>query len=85
MIIDYATWKSKLKGKVKEGIDSWYSEAKPSIIKDIEKLREENKQNITNIFDDFANQYEYEDEIPNEKETIALLENIEKIKKEIGA
>lgn len=85
MLIDYATWKMKLKAKVKEGIENWYKEAKPAIIKDLEKLREENKINITEIFDNFANQYEYEEEIPNEKETLALLENAEKIKKEIGA
>ncbi|MEI0447724.1 dynamin family protein [Brachyspira intermedia] len=85
MLIDYATWKIKLKGKVKDGIEKWYKEAKPAIIKDLEKLREENKINITEIFDNYSSQYEYEEEIPNEKETIALLENIEKIKKEIGA
>ncbi|WP_028330988.1 dynamin family protein [Brachyspira alvinipulli] len=85
MIIDYATWKSKLKGKVKDGVEKWYEEAKPAIIKDLEKLREENKKNITEIFDNFSSQYEYEEEIPNEKETMELLDNVERIKNEIGA
>ena len=85
MVIDYATWKLKLKSKVKDGIDDWYNEAQPSIVKDLEELRKENKKNIKEIFDNYSSQYEYEEEIPNEKETIELLESIEKIKKEIGA
>ena len=85
MVIDYATWKLKLKSKVKDGIDDWHNEAQPSIVKDLEELRKENKKNIKEIFDNYSSQYEYEEEIPNEKETIELLESIEKIKKEIGA
>ena len=81
----YASWKNKLKSKSEKAIEEWYKDANPSIIKDLNKLREENKNNFNEIFDDFINQYSYNAEIPNEKETMELLEESKKIAKEIGA
>lgn len=83
--MEYASWKNKLKSKSKKAIEEWYKDANPSIIKDLNKLREENKNNFNEIFDDFINQYSYNVEIPNEKETMELLEESKKIAKEIGA
>ena len=83
--MEYASWKNKLKSKSKKAIEEWYKDANPSIIKDLNKLREENKNNFNEIFDDFINQYSYNAEIPNEKETMELLEESKKIAKEIGA
>ena len=83
--MEYASWKNKLKSKSKKAIEEWYKDANPSIIKDLNKLREENKNNFNEIFDDFINQYSYNAEIPNEKETMELLEKSKKIAKEIGA
>lgn len=83
--MEYASWKNKLKNKSKKAIEEWYKDANPSIIKDLNKLREENKNNLNEIFDDFINQYSYNAEIPNEKETMELLEESKMIAKEIGA
>ena len=83
--MEYASWKNKLKSKSKKAIEEWYKDANPSIIKDLNKLREENKNNFNEIFDDFINQYSYNAEIPNEKETMELFEESKKIAKEIGA
>lgn len=83
--MEYASWKNKLKNKSKKAIEEWYKDAKPSIINDLNNLREENKKNLDEIFNDFINQYNYNSEIPDEKETMELLEESKIIAKEIGA
>lgn len=83
--MEYASWKNKLKNKSKKAIEEWYKDAKPSIINDLNNLREENKKNLDEIFNDFINQYNYNSEIPDEKETMELLKESKIIAKEIGA
>lgn len=80
VIIDYSTWKIKLKSQVKKGLGEWYKKTVDTVTKDLENLKKENIKTLNDIINDIASTYELEaDEmIENMPELIALKEEIHK-------
>ncbi len=80
VIIDYATWKTKLKKQVRKGLDDWYSSTLKIIIEDIESLKNQNINTLTDIIEENANAYEVDaDEIEdndNMSELIKLRDDV---------
>lgn len=58
MAIDLATWKMKLRKKVRESVGKWEGEALPSVLKDFDKLEEENIETMYEIARDFERSYD---------------------------
>jgi len=58
MLVDRLTWKKILKGKVKEGVGKWKGEALQQVLKDIDKLKEENIETMYEIARDFERSYD---------------------------
>lgn len=85
VIIDYTTWKNKLKNKIGKAIDEWYSETINNIVNDLEILKSDNIKTLNEIVGDEIHKYDYEEEIPDEKETLGLLKISEEIKQKLGA
>jgi len=56
--IDLATWKMKLRKKVRESVGKWKSEALPQVLRDIDKLEEENIETMYEIARDFERSYD---------------------------
>ena len=74
VIIDYSTWKPKLKKQVRKGLDEWYEKTIGTVTKDLEKLKAENIKTLKDIINDIASAYELEanEMIENASELIAL-------------
>lgn len=74
VIIDYSTWKPKLKKQVKKGLGEWYEKTVDTVTKDLENLKTENIKTLKDIINDIASTYELEAEemIENMPELIAL-------------
>lgn len=85
VIIDYSTWKDKLKKKVGESIEIWYTESCDSIKNDLLKLKEENIKTLKSIVEEEKNKYCYKEEIKDELKIVKLLQEVEKVKLELGA
>ncbi|GKU25197.1 dynamin family protein [Clostridium folliculivorans] len=84
IIIDYNTWKGKLKSKIKKALDQWCNETVLSVQIDLEKLKEENIKTLTYIVDEEIKRYAYDEETTDEKETLELLELASKIEQMLG-
>lgn len=84
LTIDYSTWKGKLIGKIDVAVDDWSNQSLDAIKKDLLKLKDENIDILRNIVDEQRNKFDYSEEIPDEKETIELIDTLEKIKSELG-
>ena len=78
-----ATWKGKLKDKVKESLDKWEEQTFETVKEDLVKLREENIDTIRKIADDIAHSFDSEkpEDIDKCKEDYLYAK---KIGKEIG-
>lgn len=76
VLYDYSTWKGTLKGKVSSGMDSWYTDTVDVVLQDLEKSKIENCEEINNILNNQAMEFESESENYTEKlpELIALCE-----------
>lgn len=74
VIVDYSTWKLKLKRQVRKGLDEWYEKTVNTVTKDLENLKTENIETLRGIIDEIASAYELEAEeiIDNMPELIAL-------------
>ena len=74
VIIDYSTWKPKLKKQVKKGLDEWYEKTVNTVTKDLENLKTENIKTLKDIINDIASKYELEEDemIDNITQLIAL-------------
>ena len=83
-IVDYATWKNKLTNKSTKAIDKWKEETLVGIKEDLENLRNENINTIKEIAEIQMDRYNYEEEIPNEKDTNELIDLLDIIKKDLG-
>lgn len=84
LLIDYATWKLKLKKKVNKAIDKWYGQTDKDIKDDLIGLKDENIEILNSIVDENLKRYNYDEETKDEKETVELLQKVEEIKKELG-
>lgn len=62
VIIDYSTWKSKLKKQVKKGLGEWYDKTVQTVTVDLENLREQNIKTLREIIEEIASSYELEDD-----------------------
>lgn len=85
VIVDYNTWQSKLKTRVTKAIDEWYYETLNNIQEDLEKLKTENMDTLNAIVAEEIERYNYKEEIPNETETLKLIDMLDEIKQKIGA
>ncbi len=74
VIIDYSTWKPKLKKQVKKGLGEWYDKTVETVTKDLGNLKSENIKTLKAIINDVASAYELEAEemVENMPELIAL-------------
>ena len=82
VIIDYSTWKPKLKKQVKKGLCEWCEKTIETVTTDLENLRKQNIETLKDIIDGIAYSYELEAE-----ETVdnvsALIERKKQIHKEL--
>lgn len=82
VIIDYSTWKPKLKKQVKKGLCVWCEKTIETVTTDLENLRKQNIETLKEIIDGIAYSYELEAE-----ETVdnvsALIERKKQIHKEL--
>ena len=86
VIIDYSTWKNKLEKKVGESLENWYDESCNSVKNDLLKLKEENITTLKSIVKEETNKYCYkEEDLKDELKTVKLLQEVEKVKLELGA
>lgn len=60
VIVEYTTWKSKLKKQIKKGLIDWASETKKTILSDLKTLKQKNIETLKEIIDENANAYEFE-------------------------
>lgn len=60
IVIDYNTWKGKLKKNISKGVDKWGDENKIEIVNDINKLREKNIETVLMIADEIDNSFNEE-------------------------
>lgn len=75
VIIDYATWKPKLKNQVRKGLDQWYDKTVDTVIIDLEKLKDENINTLNTIIKENASAYEIEaDAIPEDISALITLQ-----------
>lgn len=58
VIIDYTTWKPKLKKQVRKGMDTWYVDTCETVKTDIQNLKEQNIRTLTEIIEENATAYE---------------------------
>ena len=76
VIIDYSTWKPKLKKQVKKGLDEWYEKTVDTVTKDLENLKTENINTLKDIINDIASKYELEvDEMIDNMAELAALKD----------
>ena len=62
VIIDYSTWKTKLKKQVNKGLDNWYDETLETITKDLKNLKNRNIYTLNEIINKIASSYELSEE-----------------------
>lgn len=74
VIIDYSTWKPKLKNQVNKGLDNWYDKTLETITGDLKKLKKQNIDTLNEIIDEIASSYELsaEEMVENMSMLIAL-------------
>jgi len=60
IVVDLATWKRKLKGKVKEGLEEWKKNTISAVEKDLNKLKDTNIETVNQIADEMDNALEFE-------------------------
>lgn len=77
VVIDYSTWKNKLKKQVKKGINQWYDKTLNTIEKDLTSLKEQNISTLGSIIEDVASAYEL-----NSKEVVDNMSELLSIRKE---
>jgi len=58
VVYELATWKSKLKGKISDGLIQWQEETLDMVTTDLVKLREENIETIRNIANDIEHTFD---------------------------
>lgn len=58
VIIDYSTWKLKLKNQVSKGMKQWYSKTVETVTEDVKNLKNQNIDTLMRIINDAALQYE---------------------------
>ena len=85
VIVDYNTWQNKLKSRVTKALGQWYFETIENIEEDLDKLKMENIQTLNSIVAENIERYNYKEEIPNQKDTLELMEMLDEIKQKLGA
>lgn len=76
VIIEYSTWKTKLKKQVRKGLDVWYNSTIDTIEKDIINLKNQNIRTLTEIIEENANAYEVDaDAIVDDMSELINLKN----------
>lgn len=83
MIIDYATWKGKLKKAVANGVDKWKETTLPSAVDDIRECRQRNINMVAQIADSFENDLN-NSEKPQSDQLLELVKMSKEIGKSIG-
>ncbi len=84
VIVEYSTWKTKLRNKSSKAINDWYKEARSLIKEDLLNLKGENIQTLKEIIVEEKSKYDYSEDIPDEKDTDELLKLLNKTKIELG-
>lgn len=84
VIIEYGTWKAKLKKKAGIAINDWHNEIFSVINEDIIKLKKENIDTLKSIIKDQTSKYEYNEQVKDEKEITTLVQNLKNIKDQLG-
>ena len=79
LVVDYSTWKGKLKKQIKKGLQNWKEETLTSVIKDLGELENDNIQIVNEIADEFDNCFEKE----TNKDSDELFKYV-KLSEEIG-
>ena len=80
VIIDYSTWKPKLKKQVKKGLDDWYEKTVDTITPNLDDLKNNNIRTLTDIINNVASAYEIDDSeiVDNVSDLVALKIEIHK-------
>lgn len=84
VIIEYSTWKSKLKKKIHKATSEWHDECLNTIKNDLLKLKEENIEILTDIINEEINMYNYSDVIEDENDIITLFNELNNVKIKLG-
>ena len=84
--LDYHTWKRKMKPKIHEAVENWRDETLPTIISDLEELKNQNISTIETIADDFSNIFENDisKQRAADEELMSQLELCDEIGKKLG-
>ena len=74
VIIDYSTWKSKLKNKTGKAINEWYNDTLEAVKNDLKELKKQNIDTLKSIIEEETSKYNYDEEVKDEKEINKLIE-----------
>lgn len=84
IIIDYSTWKSKLKNKTGKAINEWYNDTLEAVRNDLKELKKQNIETLKSIIEEETRKYNYDEEIKDEKEINKLIEELQVVKEKLG-
>lgn len=85
VLIDYSTWKSKLKNKIGKAINEWYTDTLEAVRNDLKELKKQNIDTLKSIIEEETSKYDYDEEIKDEKEINKLIEELQIVKEKLGA
>ena len=85
VLIDYSTWKSKLKNKIGKVINEWYTDTLEAVRNDLKELKKQNIDTLKSIIEEETSKYDYDEEIKDEKEINKLIEELQIVKEKLGA
>lgn len=85
VLIDYSTWKSKLKNKIGKAINEWYTDTLEAVRNDLKELKKQNIDILKSIIEEETSKYDYDEEIKDEKEINKLIEELQIVKEKLGA
>lgn len=84
VIIDYSTWKSKLKNKTGKAINEWYNDTLEAVKNDLKELKKQNIDTLKSIIEEETSKYNYDEEVKDEKEINKLIEELQIVKEKLG-
>lgn len=84
LVVEYSIWKMKLKNKCKKAIYNWHDETLDLIKKDLINLKNENLLILDEFAKDKVNEYNYSNDLEDEKHIVHLFDLLNEAKRELG-
>lgn len=84
LLIDYNTWQGRLSKQVGPAIDKWAEETIPTILNDLEELKQQNIRTITEIADEYEQAFDTDLQGCSMGEIEALVRKCDAVGKRIG-